>query len=43
MIRFKPEMAQQMTSTVSDQPTKIMDELRAFSAEFEKRLNITKT
>ncbi|MEI7728402.1 MAG: hypothetical protein WCO56_02475 [Verrucomicrobiota bacterium] len=42
LIRFKPEMARQMAGTLGEQPPKIMEELRAFSATLEKSLNITR-
>lgn len=42
LIRFKPEAAKQLAGTMAEQPPKIMDELKKFSAEFEKILLITK-
>ena len=40
LIRYKPEMRDKMVSTVSDQPKKIIEEIRRFSSEFDKALGI---
>jgi hypothetical protein len=42
LIRFKPDAAVQLAGTLAEQPPKIMEELKKFSAEFEKILVITK-
>ncbi len=36
LIKFNPEMAGRMCTTLSEQPPKISEELNRFSAEFEK-------
>jgi hypothetical protein len=40
LIRHKPETAGRMVATMSEQPSRISDALRKFSAEFEKILGI---
>ena len=40
LIRYKPDMAEKMFATISQQPRKVGDTLAAFSAEFEKALGI---
>jgi transcriptional regulatory protein LevR len=42
LIRRKPESANRMADTVALQPQKIIDEIRRFSDELEKALQITK-
>ncbi len=42
MIRLRPEGAQERLSVLLGQPTKISELLAKFSAEFEKRLNISR-
>ena len=42
LIKRKPESAEKMIATISQQPEKIMNELRGFSDDFEKLLSITK-
>ena len=41
MMRLKPEMAPAMAVSLAEQPGKITKELRHFSDEFERTLNIT--
>ena len=43
LIRHKPQMADRMLTTVSEQPAKITDSIGKFSAEFEKALGITRS
>jgi hypothetical protein len=42
LIRRKPEMAERLLDNISQQPEKIITELKAFSEEFEKALNISR-
>ena len=42
LIRYKPETAERMLLTVSEQPKKITGSMSAFSSEFEKALGITR-
>ena len=42
LIRTKPEVAERMTSAIADQPAKIMEELRTFSAALEGQFGITR-
>lgn len=42
LIRFKPDMAEKMFATISQQPVKIGDSMTKFSAEFEKALGTTR-
>ncbi len=42
LIRHKPQMAERMLATISEQPAKITDSIAKFSAEFEKALGITR-
>jgi hypothetical protein len=41
LIRYKPQMAERMLATLSEQPTKIAGALAKFSAEFERSFGIT--
>lgn len=41
LIRLKPDMAARMVDTISQQPDKIVAQMRAFSHEFEVALGIT--
>ena len=41
LIRRKPEMIQRMMDNLTDQPQKILDEIKKFSEELEKALRIT--
>ena len=40
LIRFKPESRERMAVTLSEQAPKIMSQISAFSAEFEKAFGI---
>jgi hypothetical protein len=40
LIRRKPEAAERMAATLTEQPTKIGDSMKKFSAEFEKTFGI---
>ena len=42
MIRLKPELAQRMALSLSEQPAKITKDIRAFSDQLEKNLGITR-
>ena len=42
LMRRKPEIAPRMIESISQQPDKIIAQMRAFSAEFEQTLGITK-
>lgn len=42
LLRRKPELAPRMIESISQQPDKIIAQMRAFSAEFEHTLGITK-
>ena len=42
LIKRKPELAEKMIATISQQPEKIMNELRGFSEDFEELLKISK-
>ena len=42
LIKLKPDMAARMLETLGKQPDKIVEEIRAFSNEFEKSLQITR-
>ncbi|MGB0579687.1 MAG: hypothetical protein ACPGVU_08305 [Limisphaerales bacterium] len=42
LIKRKPETSEKMIATISQQPEKIMNELRGFSEDFEKVLSITR-
>jgi len=42
LVRHKPQMAERMLATLAEQPPKISEALRKFSAEFEKSLEITR-
>jgi hypothetical protein len=42
LIRRKPEMVDRMVNNLTEQPQKILDEIRRFSEEFERALNITR-
>ena len=41
LIRRKPDVASRMINNLSEQPQKILDEIKKFSDEFEKTLRIT--
>lgn len=42
LIRYKPDMAEKMFATISQQPAKVGDSMAKFSAEFEKALGIVR-
>ena len=42
LAKLKPDMADKMLSRLLEQPAKISNQLRDFSAEFEKALQITR-
>lgn len=43
LVRHKPQLADRMLATMTEQPAKIADGLAGFSAEFEKTLGITRS
>ena len=42
LIRRKPDSAPRVIENLMEQPQKILDEIRRFSAEFEKAMKITR-
>jgi hypothetical protein len=42
LLRREPELAPRMIDSISQQPDKIIAQMRAFSAEFEQTFGITK-
>jgi Cu/Ag efflux protein CusF len=42
LLRFKPQMAEQMRTTLSEQPGKINESLKKFSIDFEGAFGITR-
>ncbi|NBV21042.1 MAG: hypothetical protein EBS05_03475 [Proteobacteria bacterium] len=42
LLRRKPELAPRMIESISQQPDKIITQMRSFSADFEKSLGITR-
>jgi hypothetical protein len=42
LIRFKPDMAEKMFATVTEQPMKITTAMAKFSEEFERTFGITR-
>ncbi|NBR30200.1 MAG: hypothetical protein EB141_08395 [Verrucomicrobia bacterium] len=42
LLRRKPELAPRMIDSISQQPDKIIAQMRSFSAEFENTLGIKK-
>jgi hypothetical protein len=42
LIRHQPEKAERMMTTLLEQPSKIADALRNFSADFERAFGITR-
>ena len=42
LIRRKPEMVDRMVNNLTEQPQKILEEIKHFSEEFEKTLRITR-
>ena len=43
LAKLKPEMAEKMLNRLLEQPTKISTQLKDFSAEFERTLQITRS
>jgi len=41
LIRRKPEMVERMLNNLTEQPQKILDEIRKFSEDLERTLKIT--
>ena len=41
LIRRKPEMVERMVNNLTEQPQKILDEIKKFSEELERALQIT--
>ncbi len=42
LIRHKPQMAEKMMATLSEQPSKITEAITRFSLDFERALGITR-
>ena len=42
LIRYKPEMTERMTVTLTEQPPKIIEAINKFSAAFEQTFGITR-
>jgi hypothetical protein len=42
LIRRKPDMIDRMVNNLTEQPQKILDEIKHFSEEFERALHITR-
>ena len=42
LIRHKPSSAERMVATLGEQPARISESLKKFSAEFEKAFGITR-
>ena len=42
LIRYKPEMIERMSVTMTDQPPKIVEAITKFSAAFEQAFGITR-
>jgi hypothetical protein len=42
LIRRKPDMIDRMVNNLTEQPQKILDEIKHFSDEFERALQITR-
>lgn len=42
LIRYKPEMTERMTATLTEQPPKIIEAINKFSAAFEQTFGITR-
>jgi hypothetical protein len=43
LMKFSPEAAQRMATTLGEQPPKISEEIGMFSADLEKALGITRS
>ena len=42
LIRHKPQMSERMLTSISEQPAKISEAMKAFSVEYERVLGITR-
>jgi hypothetical protein len=42
LMRYKPQVAEKMIATLTEQPPRITESIKQFSAEFEKTLGITR-
>lgn len=42
LVRYKPEALEKWLASIAEQPVRISDSIREFSAEFEKTLGITR-
>jgi hypothetical protein len=42
LMRYKPETAERMMTTLAEQPPRIAEALQKFSAQFEQMLSITR-
>lgn len=42
LIRYKPEMTERMSATLTEQPLKIIEAINKFSAVFEQTFGITR-
>jgi hypothetical protein len=42
LIQHKPQMAERMLTTLSEQPPKIGEAIKKFSADFEKAVGVTR-
>lgn len=42
LVKHKPDSAPRMIEAISQQPAKVIEEIRKFSADFEKTLGITR-
>ena len=42
LIRHKPNLSERMLTSISEQPAKITEAMKAFSAEYERVLGITR-
>lgn len=42
LVRLKPELSEKMLGRLIEQPSKITEQIKQFSAEFEKSLGITR-
>jgi hypothetical protein len=40
LIRYKPQVAERMVATLGEQPAKITESIKKFTAEFEKAMGI---
>ena len=42
LIKHKPQMAERMLATLSEQPSRVSASLNKFSSEFERAMGITR-